>query len=67
MAPFSQELEPPRNPVRFSPGETWAYAIAEAAIEQLLQLKLDPTMWNSHRWRRSFNARVPEFVNKEAL
>ncbi|WP_288791485.1 hypothetical protein [uncultured Chitinibacter sp.] len=49
------------------PGETWAYAIAEAAIEQLLQLKLDPTMWNSHRWRRSLNARVPEFINKEAL
>ncbi len=43
------------------PGEGWARMIAAAGIDHLLQTGFDWSAVGRYRWRRSLNARVPEF------
>ena len=43
------------------PGERWARIIATAGIEHLLKRTFDWKSIGRYRWRRSLNARVPEF------
>jgi len=43
------------------PGADWARSIALAGVEHLLRLGVDESALESWRWRRSLNARVPEF------
>ncbi|MDF0605698.1 hypothetical protein HZU77_008545 [Neisseriaceae bacterium TC5R-5] len=47
--------------VHTCPGESWARAMASAGIDYLLQLDLTMALAKP-TWRRSLNARVPEFL-----
>jgi cytochrome P450 len=44
------------------PGSRWARSISTAGIDYLLKSGVNKTILRQHRWRRSLNARVPEFV-----
>jgi cytochrome P450 len=44
------------------PGEYWARSVAEAAVEYILQLDFDRSILRTCGYRRSLNARVPEFT-----
>ena len=43
------------------PGSRWARSIARVGLEYLLEAGADREIPWQHRWRRSLNARVPEF------
>ena len=47
--------------VHACPGADWARSIALAGVEHLLRLGVNESALASWRWRRSVNARVPEF------
>jgi cytochrome P450 len=43
------------------PGERWAKLIAQGGLDYLRQAGLNPALLQRYQWRRSLNARVPEF------
>jgi cytochrome P450 len=46
------------------PGERWAKLIAQGGLDHLRQTGLNPELLQHHQWRRSLNARVPEFYRR---